>query len=72
MIIRTETANRVITSRVTGPRMTHISVTLEARDPLLDAMAFSNGRFAINAASERALVVPAWPEITRVIEDCRR
>lgn len=37
-----------------------------ATDPILDALAFSRGRFGIG---ERWY--PAWPELTRVIEDCR-
>lgn len=48
-----------------------IVVTLPARDPLLDAMAFSRGRFAIEAAGLAPLYVPSWPEVSRVIEDCR-
>ena len=42
-----------------------------AQDPVLDAIAFSRGRFAITVAGGSALVVPAWPEIARSIEDCR-
>ncbi len=46
-------------------------VAVAARDPLLDAMAFSRGRFALEAAGQETLYLPAWPEISRVIEDCR-
>ena len=46
-------------------------VPLPARDPILDAIAFSRGRFAIEAAGLETLYLPAWPEISRVIEDCR-
>ena len=42
-----------------------------ARDPVLDAIAFSRGRFAITVPGGAALIVPAWPEIARSIEDCR-
>jgi hypothetical protein len=48
-----------------------IVAELSAQDPLLDAIAFSRGRFAITAAGGAPLVVPAWPEIARSIEDCR-
>jgi hypothetical protein len=44
--------------------------TFSARDPLLDAIAFSKGRFAVEAGNA-ALYPPAYPEISRVIEDCR-
>jgi len=48
-----------------------ISIQLAAYDPLLDALAFSRARFAVVAAGSPPLVLPAWPEIARVIEDCR-
>lgn len=44
---------------------------LPADDPRLDEMAFSRGRFAIEAAGAVTLVLPAWPEPARVVEDCR-
>jgi len=44
---------------------------LSAQDALLDAMAFSKGRFAIEIAGLQTLYVPSWSEVTRVIEDCR-
>ena len=45
--------------------------TLSARDALLDAMSFSRGRFVITATNAAPLVVPAWAELVRVVEDCR-
>jgi len=48
-----------------------ISVTFDSKDPLLDAMAFSRGRFAVEAAGLETLYVPSWTEVSRVIEDCR-
>jgi hypothetical protein len=48
-----------------------LSTTIGAYDPLLDAIAFSRGRFAIGASGQPALVLPAWPEVARVVEDCR-
>jgi hypothetical protein len=47
-----------------------LQAVLPARDPLLDRMAFSRGRFLLQANGQE-LVVPSWPEISRVIEDCR-
>ena len=48
-----------------------VTVTLSARAPVLDAMAFSRGRFVVEVAGQAPLVLPAWPEVSRVIEDCR-
>lgn len=53
------------------PQAGAYAVELPARDPLLDAMAFSKGRFAIEAAGLPTLYVPSWIEVSRVIEDCR-
>ncbi len=40
-------------------------------DPLLDAIAFSRGRFVVTGGGGGMLVLPAWPEAARSIEDCR-
>ncbi len=45
---------------------------LAPNDPALDEMAFSRGRLLVRAAGGGDLVVPAWAEIGRVVEDCRR
>lgn len=45
-------------------------IVFPASDPLLDAMAFSRGRFVLQGGPA-SLVLPAWPEVARVIEDCR-
>jgi hypothetical protein len=44
---------------------------LSADDSLLDEMAFSRGRFTVEADGLAPLIVPTWPEPARVIEDCR-
>jgi hypothetical protein len=46
------------------------TASLAAGDPLLDAIAFSRGRFAVEVAG-RMMILPAWPEPGRVAEDCR-
>lgn len=48
-----------------------LSVSFTPRDPLLDAIAFSRGRFAVETPGLPTLYVPSWPEIGRVVEDCR-
>ncbi|PXA83829.1 hypothetical protein DMC47_42250 [Nostoc sp. 3335mG] len=42
-----------------------------ARDPHMDQIAFSRGRFLVDVAGQPRLVLPAWPEVARVIQDCR-
>ena len=41
-----------------------------ASDPILDAIAFSRGRFIVSGGGA-ALAIPSWPEAARSIEDCR-
>lgn len=68
--IRTEALDRVLTARQLGDQLPTLRTDLPATDPLLAAMAFSKGRFAVEAEGQRTLYIPAWPEITRVVEDC--
>ena len=42
-----------------------------ASDPTLDQIAFSRGRFMLEAPGATPLALPTWAEIARVVEDCR-
>jgi hypothetical protein len=53
------------------PATARLSADLTPFDPLLDAIAFSRGRFAIGIAGQPPLVVPAWADVARLVEDCR-
>ena len=53
------------------PTTNRISIDVSAFDALLDAMMFSRGRVGVAVSGSPALVVPPWPEIARVVEDCR-
>ncbi|MXP26782.1 hypothetical protein GRI39_12125 [Altererythrobacter indicus] len=68
MQVLTETANRTFPTSYSGDG---VAAKLPANDRFLDAMAFSKGRFAIKVSGANTLYVPAWPEVTRIIEDCR-
>ncbi|PCD02619.1 hypothetical protein COC42_14580 [Sphingomonas spermidinifaciens] len=67
-VVRTSSTARTL---ALTPGTGGVSVRLPARDGLLDAMGFSRGRFVVEGVSPRPLVIPAWPEILRVAEDCR-
>ena len=71
MIVRAETMERGIAAQPASGDPTWLIARVPARDPLLDAVAFSKGRFAVEAAGLPTLYVPSYPEVTRVIEDCR-
>ena len=59
------------TSWPSGMERGAATVLLAARDPFLDRLAFSRGRFTVELPGTAELVVPAWAEPARVIEDCR-
>ena len=68
MTIRTETTTRSQPANLSGMFARAI---FAPRDPLLDAMAVTKGRFAVEVEGLPALYLPSWTEVTRVIEDCR-
>ena len=71
MRISAETTARDLVATPIASAHPLVGVVLDARDPLLDAMAITRGRFALESEGEPGLYVPAWAEVTRVIEDCR-
>ncbi len=72
LTLRTTSTARVLGVQPTGGALAYVAVAIAPRDSLLDAMAFSRGRFIVEQAGAATLVVPAWPEVARVTEDCRR
>lgn len=49
-----------------------LTADVAGTDPLLDAIALSRGKFATSALGAPMTAYPAWGELSRVIEDCRR
>lgn len=70
--IRTSSTARTLAAAQAGGNAPYLAAELNARDDLLDAIAFSRGRFAVEVPGQSALAIPSWPEFTRVVEDCRR
>lgn len=54
----------------TAPRPQATAVRA-ASDTVLDQIAYSRGKFAVEVPGLAPLILPAWAEIDRVIEDCR-
>ena len=71
MSILASSGNRTLTGQAIAGPPPVVALTLAARDSVLDAMAFSRGRFAVETAGLPTLYLPSWPEVSRVIEDCR-
>jgi hypothetical protein len=69
IVVRTSFGERRLPATVA--HLTDAVASLAGSDALLDEMAFSRGRFAVEVAGAPLLILPTWPEIARVAEDCR-
>lgn len=70
MRVDTETASLEFNANTLGEGSI-LAAEFAATDPILDAMAITKGRFAITSPRATPLYIPAWVEVSRVIEDCR-
>lgn len=72
LTITTTNATRSFSAAPSAPpQPPELVVALAPRDPILDAIVFSRGRFMVEAAGLPTLFLPTWPEVARVVEDCR-
>ena len=71
MTVRTESQTRTLAAVPGAGAAPDIEARVSADDRLLDAMALSKGRFAVEVPGTPTLYLPSWAEVTRVIEDCR-
>lgn len=71
MTIRTETQTRSLQAMQPEDTNPYLAANIAPADPLLDAMALSKGRFAVEIEGLAPLYLPSWAEVSRVIEDCR-
>ncbi len=69
IVVRTSFGERRLPATVA--HLTDAMASLARSDALLDEMAFSRGRFAVEADGAPLLILPTWPEIARIAEDCR-
>ncbi|QZD93037.1 hypothetical protein K3162_03085 [Qipengyuania xiapuensis] len=65
---RTESTERLVPA---DAREGWVQAVVRPTDPLLDAMARTRGRFAVETPGLSTLYLPPWAEVTRVIEECR-
>lgn len=69
--LRTTSRTASVAAAPTGGTPPYVAAGFAPADPLLDAMAFTRGRFVVEAAGASPLVLPPYAEVGRVIEDCR-
>jgi hypothetical protein len=71
MTVRTSYGARNLPVSLQAEPLPYVHATVPASDRLLDQIAFSRGRFTVEVPGQTMLVIPAWPEPARVVEDCR-
>ncbi len=71
MTVRTSYSARSLPLSIQAEPLKSVFTSLPASDRFLDGMAFSRGRFTVEIPGTPMLVIPAWPEPARVVEDCR-
>lgn len=71
MTIRTSYSFKTFETQNTGSAPHYVATEIAPTDPILDAMAFSRGRIAVQAYGELFIAIPVWAEIGRVVQDCR-
>ena len=71
MSITAETGRRTLEASPVRENPMILAAVVDPRDDVLDAIAITRGRFAVAVEGERTLYLPAWVEVSRVIEDCR-
>lgn len=69
--LRTTSVTRAVPLRPAADAPAYAAAAFAPADPLLDALAFSRGRFTVERPGRPPLVVPAHAELGRVTEDCR-
>lgn len=71
LTVRTSSTSKTVPLRSTGGIPPYVAADLQPNDPLLDAIAYSRGRFALEVPGLLNIAIPVWSEIGRVTEDCR-
>lgn len=71
MTVRTSSGARNLPLSVQTEPLPYVSASLSSSDRFLDDIVFSRGRFTVEVPGTAMLVIPAWPEPARVVEDCR-
>ncbi|MFK3888231.1 hypothetical protein [Sphingomonas sp. NPDC079357] len=70
--IRTSAMTRSVPTQLIAGGTPQVAARFAVDDRLLDAVAFTRGRFTVEQPGTTPLVLPPWAEVGRVIEDCRR
>lgn len=72
MVLRATAGQASYPAANSGGTPSYAAVSLSPADIMMDRIAYSRGRFAVETSGLPSLAIPAWPEFSRVVEDCRR
>ena len=70
LTIRTTSGLASFSAQPTGGTPPYVGIKLAPTDIILDRIIYSRGRFLVEGGGA-PLIMPSWPEIARVVEDCR-
>lgn len=71
MLIRTTYGATSWPAAATSAPLPETVATRAAADVVLDQIAYSRGKFGVEVQGLAPLILPAWAEVARVVEDCR-
>lgn len=71
LTVRSSSARKDFAAKSTGAPLPYLAVEIMPTDPILDAIVYTRGRFAVEATGQSSVAIPSWSEIARVVEDCR-
>jgi len=72
IVIRTSSSTKEFAAKPNGGTPAYLATEIMPMDAILDAMAFSRGRILLETDGHSPIILPAWAEIARIVEDCRK
>jgi len=69
--IRSSSAMKQFSASATGATPPYIAAEIMPGDSILDAMAYTRGRIALEVSGQQSIAIPVWSELPRIIDDCR-
>ncbi len=71
MVLRASAGLQSYPASNSGGTPNYAAISVSPRDMMMDRIAYSRGRFAVETTGLQSLAIPVWPEFSRVVEDCR-
>ena len=71
MVLRASADTQSYPASNSGGKPSYTAISISPGDVMMDRIAYSRGRFAVETSGLQSLAIPVWPEFSRVVEDCR-